>query len=120
MKFPQQSPRVALFLVSVACVLTLSFFLWESPQSAKQAGLAASYSQFAFADDITRIIRDPAKFLVRVRVEGQADRQAASKLGSIVADHGSDVIVAANSLPPSLPEGMSAVETSINLPGRSF
>ena len=120
MKFPRLSPRVALFVASIAAFAALSFFLWESPQSANEPPRTAFYSQFAVADDITGVIRDRAKSLVRVRVESQKDRQAASKLGQIIADHGSDVLIAANSLPPSLPDEASVVGTSINLPGKSF
>lgn len=120
MKFPRLSPRVAIFQGAIISFAAISFFLWESPQLAGKPESKASYSQFADPDELTQLIRDPAKSFLRVRVSGQVDRKAASKLGAIVADHGSDLIVAAAAVPPTLPDGVTPIETTINLPSGSF
>jgi hypothetical protein len=107
-------------VILVASLITIVGFcvaFWDSPQSAQ---VKRKLNKLAAPDEITGVIRDPQKSLVRVRVHDQRDREAAAKLGTIIADNESYLLVAADSVPPALPEDISRVETSINLPGSSF
>jgi len=117
MKFPRTSPRVVILVASVISVVGFCVAFWSSPQSAQ---VKRKVTKLAAPDEITDVIRDPQKSLVRVRVHDQKDRESAAKLGTIVADDESFVLVAADSLSPTLSGDLSKVETSINLPGSSF
>jgi len=118
MKFPRTSPRVVILTASILAVLGFCVALWDAPQSAQVR--RKPIAKDSKPDEITNVLRDPQKSLVRVRVSDQKDREAAAKLGTIVADNPSFVLVAADSVPPALSEGFSKVETTINLPGRSL
>ncbi len=104
---------------SIISIVGFCAAFWNFPQSAQVKRKPVSV-KFQAADEVTNILRDPSKTLVRVRVNDEKDRGAAAELGTIVAANESFVMVAADSLPPALPDDISKVETSINLPGRSF
>lgn len=104
-------------VLSVVTVIGFCVAFWNSPQSAQ---VKRKIPKVGPPDAITSVIRDPQKSLVRVRVDGQKDREEAAKLGMIIAENDSFVLVAADSLPPTLSEDFSNFETSISLPGRSF
>ncbi|MEO5859436.1 MAG: S8 family serine peptidase [Pyrinomonadaceae bacterium] len=120
MKFLRTSPRVVILVASVISVVGFCAIFWNAPQSAQVKRKARAVTKASPADEVTNAIRNPQKSLVRVRVDGQKDREAAAKLGTIVADNESFVLLAADSLPPALSNDFAKVETSINLPGSSF
>src|SRR5687768_12346000 len=119
MNFPRISPRVVILVASVTFVVGFCVVFWNSPQSA-QVRRKPSAAKILPPDEITNVIRDPRKSLVRVRVNDQKDRAAAAKLGTIVDDNAKFVLVATDNLPSALKEDYSRVETTINLPGGSF
>ncbi len=121
MKFPRTNLRAVILFASILTFVTIAGLLWKSPNAlASEKQSSASYAQFATPDNITTFIRDPQRSPLWVRTESTADRKIASELGSIVADHESFVLVAMDHLPPTLPDDAGLIETSINLPGRSF
>ncbi|MDI1242930.1 MAG: hypothetical protein PSX80_13530, partial [bacterium] len=117
MKFPRTSPRALILVASVISVIGFCVTFWNSPQSAQ---VKRKTAKLTAPDEITSLLRDPQKNLVRVRVDNKKDRDAAAKMGIIVAEDDSFILIAAESLPPTLSENFSKVETSINLPGSSF
>ncbi|MBC7909447.1 MAG: S8 family serine peptidase [Pyrinomonadaceae bacterium] len=115
-------------LVSAALVLLVAsiFFLGlglvpeASLQEEKQP--KQSFDRYFVADEVTEAIRDRAKTIVRVSVRSAADREAAQRMGTLVEDYGAFVVIAAakgqdfsRAKIESLP-----LETSVNLPGKSF
>ncbi len=121
MKLPRMNLRAVIPFASILTLVAVSAILWKSPHaSAGELPRTASYVRFSATDQTTTLIRDTDKTLVRVRTESHSEHNAASELGPIVADHDSYVIVAADHLPPTLPAGADVMETSVNLPGRSF
>ncbi|MEQ1763771.1 MAG: hypothetical protein ABL984_11570, partial [Pyrinomonadaceae bacterium] len=101
MKFPRTSLRVVILVASIISVVGFCVAFWSLPQSAQVKRKSAKP---AASDEITNLIRDPQKSLVRVRVSDKKDRDAAAGLGTIVDSNESFVLVAADSLPPALSE----------------
>ncbi|HEV7645126.1 MAG TPA: S8 family serine peptidase [Pyrinomonadaceae bacterium] len=82
----------------------------------------ASYDQFSKADAATRIVRSPAQTAYRIAIHSMADRANAAKLGSVVEDYGSFVIVSSSKKVNLTRSGLDGapLETTVNLPGKSF
>lgn len=83
---------------------------------------AESFERYFRADEITRLVRDPRLNLVRVDVRSAADRVAAQRLGVLVEDYGSFVVIAAEPNRDFARAGLESLplETSVNLPGSAF
>lgn len=79
-------------------------------------------SKFRGQDDVTEAIRRDSSVLARVRVSSEADRKAAARMGSVVADYGSFVLVAKSGRAAAKSLGLEeeTVETTIHLPGAEF
>jgi hypothetical protein len=82
----------------------------------------ASYDQFSRPDQATRAVRDRRQTAYRVAINSMTDRANAAKLGTIVEDYGSFVIVAAAKNLNLTRAGLEGarLETTVNLPGKSF
>src|SRR5215207_8273739 len=94
-----RSPFIfALLAVFVSVFLYLS--LGERPNLAQTRptppALKARFSEFANADAVTNDIRDRSKEIVRVQLNSIGDREKVAKLGRIVQDFGSSVILSKN------------------------
>src|SRR5688500_10880678 len=116
-------PRVRSFLSLpiIVAVIGISASLWERPQSAQVKTPARGLPEkFAVSDGATRLIRDPGTRIRVVRVEDESDRENAASNGTVLEDHGSFVLVA-DRAGTAVPKADSrTLETTINLPGRSF
>jgi subtilisin-like proprotein convertase family protein len=127
--------HVALLLVLFLCALAL-MSLAVTPQSAqdKQEDTGTTenisinnptekdFSNYYKADRITRAVRDKAMMPVRVIVQTDADREEAKRLGMIIEDYGTFVVVAASknqNLSNSRLE-TAEIKTTVHLPGKSF
>ncbi len=82
----------------------------------------ASYDQFSQPDQVTRLVRDRGQTAYRVAIGSMEDRASAAKLGTLVEDYGSFVIVSSAKKLNLARTGLSGapLETTVNLPGRSF
>ena len=113
----------ALFLATVAIVLLMS--VGEKPNSAQERPAVrpkAKFEQFSKPDAVTSDIRDRSKEIVRVQLHSIADRENALKLGRIVEDFGSFIVIAKNKNADMTRSGLdvSRIETTVHLPGASF
>ncbi len=113
-------------LVAFAVILsflTVYFGIGVSTLKAQEIKQNANlYKKFSRADTVTNVVRDKSKDFVRVKVGGPNDTQKIAKLGKIVEDYGSFVIVAKNKT-AKLRAGdleFQPVETTINLPNGKF
>jgi hypothetical protein len=73
-------------------------------------------------DKSTRATHDRSSGLIRVVVRSAADRESTKKLGALVEDYGSFVVIAAarNTDLADQHLEISNIETTVNLPGKSF
>lgn len=121
MNVPSRAIRIFVGLAAGAMFLVLVFLLWESPQNAQDRespGVLAP--RFAVEDSVKRAIRDKSKLIFRVETATAAERDAAMKMGTVLSDHGGFVIVASSAKASDLEPGVTELETTINLPGKSF
>ena len=113
--------RSFLSLPVIAAVIVMYGSLWNRPQSAQVVtpprGLPA---KFAMADHVTRAIRDPETRVRIVSVESESDREDVAGSGTVLDDHGSFVLVADQAGNAVAKADSQELETTINLPGRSF
>lgn len=113
----------AIFIACAALAVCVSHFatpqLAVSRHNVHTKELAA---RFRVPDAVTDAIRNPNKVISRIDVRGPKDRANAARIGRIVEDYNSFVIVAKD-------QGIEAknfgqydepIETSIHLPGASF
>jgi len=82
----------------------------------------ASYDQFSKPDQVTRVVRDRGQTAYQVAIGSMTDRANVAKLGTIVEDYGSFVIVSAAKKQNLTRAGLEGarLETTVNLPGKSF
>ncbi|MBV9959209.1 MAG: hypothetical protein JO360_12350, partial [Acidobacteria bacterium] len=87
-----------------------------------QGGRGKNFSNYSKSDAVTAAVRDRSKALYRLSVRNEVERSAASRLGTLVEDYGSFVVVAAEPGQDFSASGLESqrLETSINLPGKSF
>jgi hypothetical protein len=81
-----------------------------------------SYDQFSKSDKVTGLVRDRAQTAYRVAIHSLRDRANAEKLGPIVEDYGSFVILSSAKKVNLTRSGLDGarLETTVNLPGKSF
>lgn len=109
------------FLVIVSSVFVLglvlipSAMLQENPQSKSVAGEFKS-------DEGTRAMRDRTNALIRVVVRNASDREIAMKMGVLVEDYGSYVVIAGAKETDVSRSNLeiAPLETTVNLPGKAF
>jgi hypothetical protein len=97
----------------------------DSPQIVKanaSARVPFLASKFAGRDTVTDAIRSDSAVLTRISVKNDADRKAAARIGKIVQDYGSFILVAKNREIEAKGYGLEeqTVETTVNLPGARF
>lgn len=87
--------------------------------SADRPFLAA---KFTGKDRVTDALRSASSVLTRINVRNDSDRKAATRVGNIVQDYGSFVLVARNEGVQAKGYGLEeqAVETTVHLPGAQF
>ncbi len=120
-----RSCRYVAVVIVPFVVLAFVFAVYETPQLAqniKNGPEATLNAKFKGSDTATRAIRNESKVISRVSVENAADREKARRLGTIVQDYGSFVVLAHDKQLEAKNYGLEeqVLETSINLPGGQF
>ena len=115
---------VAIVIVPLT-VLAFIIAVYETPQLAQVASNPPEFTlaaKFKGMDTVTRAIRNEAKVLTRINVTDAAEREKVRRLGTIVQDHGSFVVVARDQAVEAKNYGLEerVIETSVNLPGDRF
>ena len=119
----QQRTRLIrlLFVVLVSSVFVLGLAL--IPSARLQENLPGKSLAVDFSNDAgTRASRDRANALIHVVVRNAADLEMARKMGVLVEDYGSYVVIAGakeTEISSSKLE-TSILETTVNLPGKSL
>ena len=117
--FARQISAFAVLLSFFTVYFGIGAATLKAQELSQKGGLFEKYKK---ADDVTRAVRDRTKDFVRVKVGGPNDAQKIARLGKIVEDYGSFVIVAkdktANFRAGNLE--FQPLETSINLPHGNF
>jgi Subtilase family/FG-GAP repeat len=82
----------------------------------------SSYEQFSRADSVTALVRSRAQNTYRIAIHSMADRANAAKLGTIVEEYGSFVIVSSGKKIDIARAGLDGAQmnTRIVLPGKTF
>lgn len=82
----------------------------------------ASYEKFSRADKATAAVRDASQTAYRIDIRSLDDRAKIDKIGTVIEDYGSFVIVSAGGKFNSAKAGVQAerFNTTINLPGKNF
>lgn len=117
--------RYLFALASFAAILGIYFFPAVTSQSAQERpsySSQAKFEKFRSADGITAKIRSNNREIVRVDISSIDDRKDAEKLGTIIQDFGSFVIVSKEKR-SKIDSSKLKIETigqSINLPGAEF
>lgn len=109
------------FVTLISSVFALGLVLIPSAALQENRQSQSHFGNFA-NDDGTRAIRDQKNTIVRVVVHGAADRERAKTLGVLLEDYGSYLVIAGTKetdLSSSNLE-VSRLETTVNLPGKSF
>jgi photosystem II stability/assembly factor-like uncharacterized protein/subtilisin-like proprotein convertase family protein len=119
------------WMMLLAGLLLLSAMIWDWRTGAAGAGnppgrgAGARRPPRTGADAATQEARDPSRVMLRIAARDEADRRAARRIGTIVEDYGSMLIVAATAEAaeaarqnPAL--DVSTLETRIELRGFSF
>ncbi|MDX2044160.1 MAG: S8 family serine peptidase, partial [Acidobacteriota bacterium] len=117
--------------VFLCVVLALLALIWATPIGIKfgSATSKAAEQQQPIkakvrtgADDVTLAVRDSQNQLIRITTRSEEDREAARRLGTVVEDYGTFVVVAVSQAQASGKafEQADKIETTINLPGHSF
>ena len=119
-------------LLSVFVILMLLAIAWRAPfgtGSSASSRAAASHKSVARqvrtgADDATLAARDASQRLIQATVRNAADREAAQKLGIVMEDYGSFVVIAMDEAKATaaLKENpdLTAIETTVSLRGITF
>jgi hypothetical protein len=108
--------------------LMLLFGVGRAPRASlqEQAKPSGVDDKLFIPDEVTRAVRDRDTSIIRVQVSNSADREAAKRMGTLVEDYGSFVVIAsATAGAKDKTSNRSrletvALETTINLPGASF
>jgi hypothetical protein len=102
--------------------LTVYFGIGASTLRAQETGQKSRlFEKFKNADAVTSAVRDKAKNFVRVNVKSPNDAKKLAKLGKIVEDYGSFVILAKNKTANLTSDlDFQPLETTVNLPNGKF
>ncbi|HMJ07415.1 MAG TPA: hypothetical protein VK468_00325, partial [Pyrinomonadaceae bacterium] len=115
--------RVLFFIIAgVAAISGVYLFLGARPQSAQQQTVPKGdrFAKFAVSDSITHDIRDRSRELVRVDIRSLDDRRKAAKLGRIVEDLGSSVVVSKEKNAKAARLSARVISKTISAPGYKF
>ncbi|MBV9960533.1 MAG: hypothetical protein JO360_19045, partial [Acidobacteria bacterium] len=105
-------------LVLVAAMLLLGVGLVRRAEL--QQGRGTSFESYSRPDGVTHAIRDRSQSLFRIPVRNETEREAAKQMGTLVEDYGSFVVVAAAREKEFGAIESARLETTVNLPGKSF
>lgn len=114
---------LGIFAGLTAIVFAICLGIGGTPQKAQeQDGNGSTFERFSASDNITSVIRDRSKGLVRVGVSSAADKARAAKYGTIVQDYGSFVILAKKKGAGIQDARLASqpMDTSLNLPNGKF
>lgn len=115
--------RLFAAMIAAFAVLAVLVSFQENRQLAgpRPSGVALS-PKFKGQDAVTRQIRSESNVLTRIAVASASDREKASRVGTIVQDYGSFVIVARSKSVAAKNYGLEeqSIETTVNLPGSQF
>ncbi len=114
--------RIIAFAV-VLSFLTVYFGIGVSTLHAQETQQKARlFDKFKTADAVTAAVRDKSKSFVRVKVNSPNDAKRIAKLGKVVEDYGSFVIVAKNKTAKFAGGDLEfqPLETTVNLPNGKF
>ena len=113
--------RVANRFAAFGLIYTFVFLgIGVVPQRAQERK-ANLFDKFAKPDAVTRAVRSRTKILQRVTLRGEAERRSLEKLGTIVEDYGSFVMLAtAETIDLSTGFDAAKIETTVNLPARKY
>ena len=124
-KFSAQRLRRFAAAMLIYSLMVLSIGVAPSAARAQQQEQQQTqklFEKFARPDAATKAARDKKKTLWRVNLRSEAESRSASKYGTVVADYGSFVLLAADEKSSGLIQKFDAarVETTINLPSGEF
>lgn len=118
--------RITATLMFAFAIVAAYDLLFEQPQLAgfnkiKQSGKSLA-AKFAGQDAVTNAIRRESSVLTRIQVRSKEERDAAARVGTIVEDYGSFVLVERGKEIEAKRYNLEEqeVETTVNLPGASF
>ncbi len=117
--------RVAVCAITFAALAALYFgFGGESNQAQErdQRDKPQDMIRFDVADDITHLLRQPSTEVVRIETSDDLERNAAARVGRVIEDHGSFVVVAKDETRDLSMSRLRVqkVERTVNLPGAKF
>ncbi|HLM62126.1 MAG TPA: hypothetical protein VK308_15080, partial [Pyrinomonadaceae bacterium] len=115
--------RQALVVFVIFTFLAVFFSIGVSPQKAQNQSEANDlFDKFSRSDSVSRAIRSKAKDFINVRINSLEDRANVEKVGTIVEDYGSFVVLAkdktANLSGSKL--DFQSLDMSVNLPSGKF
>ncbi|MBA2378528.1 MAG: S8 family serine peptidase [Blastocatellia bacterium] len=119
------SYRLGVFAVLFVAVLAFYFILVGETNRAQEPGKqepGKRTSRFYLKDEITHLLRKPSTELVRIETDDDFDRRSAARVGTVIEDHGSFVVVAKEESKDLSMSGLGVqkVERTINLPASRF
>ena len=111
----------ATILVFAFLIVTFGFGLTPA-KAQKQIIKERLFDKYKRIDAITKVVRDKSNEFVNVKIESIEDRAKADKLGTIVEDYGSFVVLAKNKSKAVSASSLEKqlLETTINLPRGKF
>lgn len=117
--------RVFAAFIFAFVLLAVYDYQYKSPQFAnpnQPVQVPFLASKFKGEDTVTKAIRSESNELTRIPVKSAGEREAAARVGTIVQDYGSFVLVARNDEVQAKGFGLDeqTVETTVNLPGARF
>ena len=115
--------RILGVLAAVACLAAAIFFGLNSPvQQAqeKEPAPESIFGRFIVNDHVTSAIRDRSRSLVRIPAATAEEKAATARLGTIVQDYGSFVIVSKRKGANTAGLSVQSLETTINLAEHTF
>jgi hypothetical protein len=125
LKLNQNAWHRTRLLRSALIILVISIFLLGMGffrRAALQGGKGKSFDSYSRPDAVTAAIRDQSKSIFRIPVRNENERESAVKMGTLVEDYGTFVVIAAAQDKDFSGAGIDSLklETTVNLPGKSF
>src|SRR5687768_330135 len=80
------------------------------------------FDKYKRADEVTGAVRDKSNEFISVKINSLGDRAKAEKLGTVVEDYGSFVVLAKSKVKAISESSLErqVLETTIHLPGKTF
>ena len=118
----QSARQMTAFLLVFAFLLGISGFGFTPVKAQKVVTKERLFDKYKRADEVTKAVRDKSNELVNVKINSLSDREKAGRLGTIIEDYGSFVVLARNKTKAIAESSLDRqqLDTTINLPGRKF